>query len=90
MILETNVCPFEWESDGHVYMCSVPADVAHPHPGTWCTGCGQPNDGANVDFGRGWTEYWGSWKNDVHYEFVSTCCEAPLANEYVREPPEEM
>ena len=54
-----------------------------------CPGCNQPADLIHVDFGIGFTDFWGfaSFHRDVH--LVTRCCEAEPV-ELFEEPEEEI
>jgi len=43
-----------------------------------CSGCGQPADVQDMDFGVGSYEYWGSTGVHTDWQTVSCCCEKPM------------
>ena len=60
-------------------------------PFTVCEGCGAPDpEMALVDFGVGWTEYWGFVRYHTDEHWVTRCCEADPVP-FVQEPsPDEI
>jgi len=46
--------------------------------GPYCSECGAQNDGAVIDCGIGYTEYWGRPGYDTDKRYLSTCCEREL------------
>lgn len=43
-----------------------------------CSGCGQPAETTEIDFGIGAYEFWGACGVDTDVQTVTTCCEQYL------------
>lgn len=44
-----------------------------------CSRCGKPCTPVHMDFGYGWTEYWGHGAAHHDWRTASDCCEAEVA-----------